>query len=434
MDEHWLAAARDGDRETVLDLLRVLPETVVAGDEGSALLCAAAFGRRPEMVELLIESGADPARPWAGGVDPVSWAADFGAYEVLRALLVRSKEPLRRDSLQHRALAVARSWLELDPERELRRRLGVGRHGEAFVDSEVVGGIDFQPTATLLRVTAPDGRYVEVEMAHRAVVTFLERAVGLRPTRSELVARALHFAEPGSCDWSESLDAMTARLDLAPTFAWARAAIADDSVDLRRFAADVLHAMSFEERPFRLAAVEVLRARLRIEPDPIALDSAIGAFAAYSREDANLSDVVRHARHPAAEVRLRVALLGSVGHPHRGGSFAPPPEVPVALVELTTDPEGLVRAGALFTLAEGGVDGPEVRQAMAERLTDEHDEARLQAAAGLALLGDPRGLAVFRQVATTVEADTQAWWRVDTVNRILETRAEPGGETRVKAV
>jgi len=424
VDEHWLAAARDGDRDTVLDLLRALPEPVVAGTEGSALLRAAALGRRPEIVELLVERGADAGRPWEGGVDPVSWAADYGAYEVLRALLIRSKEPVRKDSPQQRALVVARAWLGLDPERELRRRLGVGRHGEAFVDRELVGGIDFQPTATLLRVTAPDGRYAEAELSHRAIVTYLERAVGIRPTRRDLVARALHYAEPGSCDWGESLDAMTARLDLAPTFTWASAAIADESVDLRRFAADVLHAMSFEERPFRIAAVELLRGRLRVEPDPVALDSAIGAFAAYSKDDANLSDVVRHARHPAAEVRLRVALLGSVGHPHRGGRFAPPPEVPVALVELTTDPEGLVRAGALFTLAEGGIDGPEIRQAMAARLSDENDEARLQAAAGLALLGDPRGISVFKQVATTVEADTQAWWRVDTVSRILAAQPQ----------
>ena len=254
-------------------------------------------------------------------------------------------------------------------------------------------------------------------------MTFLERAVGLRPTRADLVARALHHAEPGSCDWSESLEAMTARLDLGPTYTWAAKAITDESVDLRRFAADVLHAMSFDERPFRAKAVALLRGRLRSETDPVALDSAIGAFAAYSSSDADLSEIVRHARHPAAEVRLRVALLGSVGHPHRGVPFAPPPEVPVALVELTTDPEGLVRAGALFTLTEGSVDGPEVRRAMAERLADDNEEARLQAAAGLALLGDPRGLAAFRAVANAVRADTEGWWRVDQVNRLLAAQA-----------
>ena len=423
MDEHWLAAARGGDRDTVLDLLRALPAVVLAGAEGSALLAAAALGRQPELVQLLIEAGADPARPWPGISDPIAWAADYGAYEVLQALLAASREPFRKDSPQHRALAVARPWLELDPERELRRRLGVGRHGEAVVERELVGGVDFQPTATLVRVTTPDGQCAEVETSHRAVVTFLERAVGLRPTRADLVARALHHAEPGSCDWSESLDAMTARLDLGPTYTWAAKAITDESVDLRRFAADVLHAMSFDERPFRAKAVELLRRRLRAETDPVALDSAIGAFAAYSSDDANLRDVVQHARHPAAEVRLRVALLGSVGHPHRGARFAPPPEVPAALVELTTDPEGLVRAGALFTLTEGGVDGPEVRRAMAARLSDENEEARLQAAAGLALLGDPRGLETFRAVAGTVRADTESWWRVDMVNRLLAAQA-----------
>lgn len=423
MDERWLAAARGGQHDAVFDLLRRMPDAAVRGDEGSALLRAAAFGRQAGLVAGLIQSGVDPARPWDGGVDPVSWAADYGAYEVLQALLVGSKEPFREDSAQHRALRVARAWLELDPERELRRRLGVGRHAEAFVERELVGGVDFQPTATLIRVTAPDGHCAEVETAHRAIVTFLERSVGIRPTRADLVARALHHAEPGSCDWQESLDAVTARLDLTPTFTWAASAIADPSVDLRRFAADVLHAMSFEQRPFRARAVELLRGRLRAETDPVALESAIGAFAAYSTDDANLSEVVRHARHLAPEVRLRVALLGSVGHPFLGERFAPPPEVPVALVELTYDPEGLVRAGALFTLAEGALDGPEVRRAMTARLTDENDEARLQAAAGLALLGDPSGLDAFAQIAATVATGTHAYWRVQAVQKVLAGRS-----------
>jgi hypothetical protein len=420
VDEHWLAAARGGDRDTVLDLLRALPAVVIEGAEGSALLWAAASGRQAETVALLVEHGADPSRPWDDiGTDPISWAADYGAYEIIQALLVRSKQPYQADSPQHRALKVASKWLELEPERELRRRLGVGRHGEAMVEHELVGGIDFQPTAVLIRVTAEDGRSAEVEMSHRAIVTFLERAVGRRPSRADLVARALHYAEPGSCDWSESLEALTARLDLAPIYAWAAGAVDDPSVDLRRFVADVLHAMSFEDRPFGAKAVELLRRRLREEDDPVALDVAIGAFAAYSKNDANLSEIVRHARHPAAEVRLRVAMLGSVGHPHRGGQFNPPPDVPAALLELTTDPEGLIRAGAMFSLSEGGLDGPEIRAAMTDRLTDPDSEARLQAAAGLALLGDPRGVEAFRQVAATVPVDGQGWWRVDSVSRIL---------------
>ena len=135
---------------------------------GHALLAAAALGRQPELVQLLVEAGADPARPWPGVADPIVWAADHGAYEVLQALLAESREPFRKDSHHHRALAVARPWLELDPERELRRRLGVGRHGEVFVERELVGGVDFQPTATLVRVTTPDGQCAEVETSHRA--------------------------------------------------------------------------------------------------------------------------------------------------------------------------------------------------------------------------------------------------------------------------
>jgi len=69
---------------------------------------------------------------------------------------------------------------------------------------------------------------------------------------------------------------------------------------------------------------------------------------------------------------------------------------------------------------------------MADRLTDDNDEARLQAAAGLALLGDPRGLEAFRAVAGTVAAGTEGWWRVDTVNRLLAEQAEAHSAARSK--
>ena len=61
--------------------------------------------------------------------------------------------------------------------------------------------------------------------------------------------------------------------------------------------------MSFEDRPFRAAAVDLLRA----EQDVVALDGAIGAFAAYSNDNADLSDIVLHARHPAAEHLSQIA-------------------------------------------------------------------------------------------------------------------------------
>jgi hypothetical protein len=346
VEQRWLAAAHAGDRDAVLGLLDTWPGAA-EGEDGSELLRAAALGRRAAMVQLLVERGADPARPWDGDTDPVSWAADRGACEVLKALLARSDQPYRLDSPQHRALKVARAWLDLDPERELRRRIDVGRHGQAVVERTPVGGSEHEPSATLIRVTAPDGRYAEVETAHRGIVTYLERSVGIRASRDELAARALHFAVPGSCDWTESLDALTSRMDLRPIFTWAAEWLDDPSVDVRRFAVDVLHYMSFDERPFATQAVEVLRERLRVEPDPVALESAIGAFAWYSRDDADLMEVMRHARHPDPQVRWRVAALGGTG---RTQPVAP--EVSAVLAALTSDDNARVRAIARQMLAD----------------------------------------------------------------------------------
>ena len=59
VDERWLAAARGGHHDTVFDLLRQMPDAAVRGDEGSALLRAAAFGRQavPSVVAPGEQSG-----------------------------------------------------------------------------------------------------------------------------------------------------------------------------------------------------------------------------------------------------------------------------------------------------------------------------------------------------------------------------------------
>ncbi|MBT2450014.1 ankyrin repeat domain-containing protein [Streptomyces sp. ISL-43] len=79
------------------------------------LLAAAAYAGRDEVVWRLVEDGVDVTRPWADGVDPVTWAAARGTYWVLQALLIRSGDPLSADSPHRRALRVALAGIDSEP-------------------------------------------------------------------------------------------------------------------------------------------------------------------------------------------------------------------------------------------------------------------------------------------------------------------------------
>lgn len=76
-----LLAAVECDDLTVFDLLDDVPRHELTGDDGVALPAVAANAGRHEVVWRLVEDGVDVTRPWAGGVDPVTWAAERGAYQ-----------------------------------------------------------------------------------------------------------------------------------------------------------------------------------------------------------------------------------------------------------------------------------------------------------------------------------------------------------------
>ncbi|MGC4750424.1 hypothetical protein ACLQ28_32865 [Micromonospora sp. DT201] len=426
-----------GDSNLVDKLLRPVPADALAGDEGTGLLRAAAFAGNADVVASLLDAGADPARPWEDGTDPVSWAADFGACEVLQEL-VYSGSSWRKQVPQHvkrGALEIARAWLSLDPEVELRRRLGAHQDEPAVVERLHISTRDKWPwpvQATRLRLTLSDGRQAETQIAHRAIVTDLEDQFDIPVSRDELLARALFYAPPESCDWSQAQVVLAHGPDSEETFGWAADLVAHPSVDTRRFATELLHHLSFYERPFKAQALEVLRPRLRAEDDPIALDSVIGAFAEFtSRGD--LTDVLPLAGHPDPGIRARVAgeLVVAIGEPPQARPNPDPPLIPfdtpldvvATLLRLASDVDGPVRVGALRTLAESGIDTPAVRELLTTYLTDDHLYARLNAAAGLALREDQSGLEVLRQVGSERSPTDAARWQVYEVERILEHRA-----------
>ncbi|MEU1360090.1 hypothetical protein ABZ356_09640 [Micromonospora zamorensis] len=441
MDAQLLTAVQAGDADSVEKLLRTAPADALAGDAGSRLLRAAAFAGDADVVASLLDAGVDPARPWEDGVDPVSWAADFGAYEVLWELTY-SGSSWRKQVPQHvtrGALEIARAWLTLDPELELRRRLGAHEDEPALVEHVRITIRHEWPWprhATRIRVTLADGRKAETQIAHRAIVTDLEDQFDISVSRDELLARALFHADPESCDWSQAQVVLAQPWSAEGSFRWAADLVAHPSVDTRRFATELLHSLGCQEQPLKEQALEVLRTRLHAEEDQIALNNVIGAFAEYT-DRGDLTDLLHHAGHPDPRIRGHVAgVLGNaIGEPPLLGMYASPsaetfdtpPHVVATVIQLASDGDGGVRTGALSTLAESGIDTPAIRELLAAHLTDDHLNARFSAAVGLAVREDRHGLEVLRQIGSEMGPTDARRWQVHEVEGILEYRAAAKG-------
>ncbi|MEV6973173.1 HEAT repeat domain-containing protein [Kitasatospora sp. NPDC093806] len=353
-----LAAVERGDDIAVFESLDDGVIDRLTGDDGVTLLAAAAYAGRHEVVSRLV-GWVDPSHPWAGGVDPVTWAAENGSSWVLDSLLSLDRDPLREDSAHRRALRVAR----------------------AALDSGAGAGLVPPP-------------------AHRAVITDLEAKLGVHRTPDELMARALVHADPGHDDWLASL-CRIAWPESQERFDWARA-VAEGageagSLARRRFALDAINFLGFglnpdidDEPPFTREAVGFLRPRLDTERDPYALRTVVAAFTGYcSREE--LPAVLAHADHPDPGVRHGVALAFPALLADRPDSLA-------VLLRLVDDPAPVNRASALHALTRSPADTPAVRGVLAAHLTDPDFDARLEAAIALALRGDERGTPVLDEI------------------------------------
>jgi hypothetical protein len=243
---------------------------------------------------------------------------------------------------------------------------------------------------------------------------------------------------PDSAEWEDALLRLSARFDRDETLQWAANQLSSSSVALRQFVASLLLTMSFDKDAVAPELVDALKLRLFAETDPNVLEQLIGAFAEYStprdtEDPVELREILPLARHTDPAVRWRVAdeLVRIVGasrqHRHYEGTLAssdPRVEVVAVVIGLAGDVVGRVRTAALRTLAESGLDIPQVRDVMVAHLTDEHPDAQLEAVAGLALRADPRGRDALQQMSGSTEFESDAWFRIDSVERILAYRAE----------
>jgi len=362
---------------TVEDRLVHPPGSAVT--EGSALVRAAAAAGHGTRVRELLDDG------WAGSaraeVELMLWAADYGAFQVIHNRLdENTAEPMLR---------IARGWVAVDPTAELRRRLG---DAHAAAHRQTVPVDDYDHTECI-RVTAADGRWAEVQTAHLAIVTYIEERLGVGASRDELMARALVDRDPDAINWSQSVFSVKERPNATATFRWAADVLVAPDPDARRFAAEVVHSLSFDQAPSRAEALATLRSRLAAEPEAGVLVSLIGAFAEY-HGPGKVPEIVAHAEHPDPSVRRRVAgeLCIALMEP---GSV---PEGTAALARLGGDRDGWVRATALRVLRDHVFDHPVTRDLIAAGRDDPDPRVRAEALAGLARSGDTAACAELRRL------------------------------------
>ncbi|GAA1365154.1 hypothetical protein GCM10009612_46680 [Streptomyces beijiangensis] len=374
-------AASGGHTEVVRALLAAGAEPDLREELDFTAMTWAAQKGYGKTAEVLLAHGADPDLPGPGGVPPLVMAASRGSAETVRVLLRHGA------SAHQEALAEARRWLALDVEQEVRRQLGES-YGPAYeaVARRVREDGGLTVVVDLVGEDAPWAS-AEQQTGHGAVATLLETELGIRASFDELAERALRYGDPCLDDWFEPMFALQRRGD-EETYQAAAAWAADGGHPLRQaFAADVLAQLGFAtgEKPFAVRSLPVLRELARTAEHPELIQSAVLALGHHG-DPAALPEILRHAAHPDRDVRYRVALAlhGLVPADHA--------DALAALVTLTRDPDDEVRDWATLDLAAVESDTPQIREALAARLDDEHPDTAAEAALGLAMRQDPRAV------------------------------------------
>ncbi|MFE3826802.1 ankyrin repeat domain-containing protein [Streptomyces sp. NPDC059092] len=387
-----------------------------------------------DTAETLLEYGADPDLPGPGGEAPLVLAARRGSTATVRVLLrygagARDSESLyaggSMDATAHAdsgtggdsgtrgaALAEARRWMALDVEQELRAGL-LSAYGEGY--ETVVRRIREEGSETVVVELLRDGGPMagrEQQTGHAAVATLLEAELGIATSYEELAERALGCGDPERDDWIEAVAALWRRGD-EETFLTCAAWCASDEPLRQAFAADVLARLGATGEgwtggsgagapdmtpeaadggsPFAARAVPLLRELSRQAVEAELIGSVVVALGQHG-DPAALPEILRHAAHPEAGVRRRVAvaLTGLVPADHQDGVRA--------RLRLSRDADATVRDRAVLALAALEADTYEIREALAARLNEPDPETAARAAWGLAVRRDPRAVAALERI------------------------------------
>ncbi|MBN0047153.1 hypothetical protein JS756_24205 [Streptomyces actuosus] len=368
-----LSAVRAADAALVHRLLRQDSDPALV----DAAFCLAVRMHAGHMAQLLLAHGADPGRSRPGELPPLSEAVEAGSPALVGALLherIRDRYP-KSELREMRDLA--RRLHEAGPEAGLRRRTGART---AVVRARVQDDeFDSIVETTLGGVSVRDG--------HAAILTDLEKILGIRASFEELAARALRHDQDHAA-WSRSTITLARRRD-GETWAAAAALRTHPAPAHRLFGAQVLRLTHLfddsDADAFAGPALDIFTDWSTRETHPAVLAEVLIALGEHVAPRSQAA-LLPHAGHPDRRVRRAVAAgLGTGREP-----FAHPDEMREALLVLMTDGDATVRQDACFTVGLGGDRASVLTEAMAALLDDPERGVQLAAVQGLALHEDDR--------------------------------------------
>jgi HEAT repeat protein len=187
------------------------------------------------------------------------------------------------------------------------------------------------------------------------------------------------------CRW-ELVDAITKECP-DDVFESAVSLLQSPDARARTLGADMLGRLVTVDQTQRMRVSRMLRTTLTMERSAQPVASLVAALG-HVGDPSTLDLVFPLVAHSNAEVRLAVAFAVATLSLHPLG-----PQSKVALIRLSADENSEVRdwaTHALGTLSD--VDGPDVRDALLARTSDDCHEARAEALFGLAVRRDPRAV------------------------------------------
>lgn len=94
-EDEMIMGAIEGDLETVERAVLAGANLNTRDEDDRTVLCSAVRHEHPEVVELLLELGADPDLA-GGGLTPLCWAVRFGDSRIVKILLAHGADPLKK--------------------------------------------------------------------------------------------------------------------------------------------------------------------------------------------------------------------------------------------------------------------------------------------------------------------------------------------------
>lgn len=181
----------------------------------------------------------------------------------------------------------------------------------------------------------------------------------------------------------------------------------------RWLGAAILGQLGIPERTFPNECFLALSEMLNTEADPEVLQ-AVGVALGHLNDPRSVARLVPFKNHPSADVRFGVVL----------GISGLEDDVAIStLIELSTDSDDEVRNWATTGLGSFiPTDSPAIRDALAKRMEDPHDETKGEALVGLARRKDPR---VIDPLIKALTEDTVGSLTVDAAEELGDPRLYP---------